>query len=130
MKSGFVGNGVLLWYYGTRQADGKYDLGYAQYENLKAQAVKAMGQPFECFDASTAEEAPEGEWFDIAYAYFYKDKKYMMVSYCPWRETYEGEEPALPFGVEAMHENHAARIQVHVMEGMNIDYKQFVMSFR
>ncbi len=132
IKSPFVGSGVLLWYYGTRQADGSYDLQYAQYENLKAQAVKLMGEPFECWDASVAEEGDRqgsGEWSDVAYAYFYKDKKYVMVSYCPWRDTYEGEEPQLPHGISGMHENHAARIHVHILEGMNVDYMQFVHSF-
>ncbi|MCR4921975.1 MAG: hypothetical protein K5945_09795 [Bacteroidaceae bacterium] len=133
-KSAFTGNGVLVWYYGTKQTDGSYDLNYAQYEALKAQAVKAMGEPFECFDASTVEveSGSRGttEWSDFAYAYFYKNKKYMMVSYCPWRDTYEGEEPSLPYTISALHENHAARLQVHVMENMNVDYKQFVFSMR
>lgn len=140
IKSPVLGNGVLLWYYGNTTYDAatgsqSNDLNYAQYENLKAQAVKAMGEPFECWDATTAaadttngyQPMQNGVWGDMAYAYFYKDKKYVMVSYCPWR--YEsGDEGAMPWGLEALRENHAARLQVHVLENMNIDYKQLVFS--
>ncbi len=131
MKSSLLGSGVLLWYYGVRQSDGSYDLNYAQYEDLKAQAVKLMGQPFECYDATILEgEDKQRGWNDMSYAYFYKDKKFVMVSYCPWRDTYEGEEPGMPYGIEALHENHAARIQVHILDGMTVDYNQFVFSMR
>lgn len=134
IKSSLVGSGVLLWYYDKYHEDGSHDFLYAQYEDVKAQAVKTMGEPFECMDASTVPDSLKtgmGEYSDIAYAYFYKDKKYVMVSYCPWRATYaEDDEPNMPFGLGAIGENHAARLHVHVLEGMNVDYQQFVHSFR
>ena len=134
ISSPLVGSGVLLWYYDKYHEDGSHDFLYAQYEDLKAQAVKTMGEPFECMDASMVPDslkAGMGEYSDIAYAYFYKDKKYVMVSYCPWRNTYaEDDEPNLPNRLGAIGENHAARLHVHILEGMNVDYKQFVHSFR
>ena len=39
-----------------------------------------------------------------------------------------GDEGAMPWGLEALRENHAARLQVHVLENMNLDYKQLVFS--
>lgn len=129
MKSPVVGNGVLLWYYGKRQADGTYDLGYADYESLKAQAVKLMGEPFHCWDASMAGEdrqPKDGEWSDIAFACFYKDKKYVEVSYCPWPGVYAHDELQMPQGIAAIQECGSAHVQVHVLEDVNTDYTQFL----
>ncbi len=115
-NSQLVKSGVLLWYYDT-------SLGYSDYENLKAQAVKALGDPVNCYDASKADAGQE--WTDIACSYFYKDHKFIMVSYCPWRYE-EGPDYQLPYGWDAIRENHAARIQVHAFEGVGFDYENLI----
>ena len=79
---------------------------------IKNEAQKALGNPVECFDAENG-----GSSNDISVAYFYKDGKYIMVSYCPWRETAEGEID-YTMSLWCLRENHAARIQVHALEGL------------
>ena len=118
-NSQLVKSGVLLWYYDMT-------LGYSDYENLKAQAVQVLGKPVNCHDASTADGNNSGEWQDIAAAYFYKDGKYIMVSYCPWRQEENLEYAQMPFGWESIMENHAARIQVHALDGIGFDYNNLI----
>ena len=117
-QSQLVGSGVLLWYYDQ-------SLGYSDYQNLKEQAVKALGQPVDCYDPSTG-QGDASEWTDIAVAYFYKDNKFIMVSYCPWREDNGEGQNFMPVDWNALMENHAARIQVHALEGLNFDYKELI----
>lgn len=102
-----LGKGILLWYFDE-------SLGYSDYLNLKQQAQSALGDPVYSYDEN------EG---DIAMAYFLKGGKFIMVSFCPWREKYnENDEIEMELDIYALRENHAARIQVHVLEGLNIDY--------
>ena len=116
-NSQLVKSGVLLWYYDM-------SLNYSDYENLKAQAIKALGQPVSCYDA-TSEDYPT-EWEDMANAFFYKDDKFIMVSYCPWREEENPEYFQLPVSWSALMETHAARIQIHALEGINFDYESLI----
>lgn len=111
---GRFGTGVMLWYFGQ-------DLGYADYLNLKKQAQQALGEPVSCNDSG--DTAPEGGG-DMSVAYFFKDKQFVMVSYCPWRD--DTEEEALEhyqlYDFSAIRETHAARIHVHAFQNMEIDY--------
>ena len=101
------GTGVLLWYYDN-------NLNYNNYKAFKEQAQKALGTPVKFFDADNG-----GSTDDISVSYFYKDGKYIMVSYCPWREENPEDLEFLPdMSLWCLRENHAARIQVHAMEGM------------
>jgi len=104
-----LGRGVLLWFYDQ-------SLGYADYLNLKEQATKALGQPIVCHDGGADAETVQ----DVAASYFFKDGKYIMVSFCPWRQE-EGPDYFGPVGMESVHENHAGRIHIHAIEGMTID---------
>ena len=104
-ESSVFGTGVLLWYFDN-------SLGYDDYKSLKAQAQKALGDPVESFDAADS---------DICVSYFYKEGKYIMVSFCPWREVdAEEEDFYTTMGLTCLRENHAARIQVHVLENMQV----------
>ena len=112
-----LGKGVLLWYFDET-------MGYADYLNFKKQLVASLGDPVECFDQGD----DTSESYDIAISYFYKNGKYAMVSFCPWRENHYEEEGAEPLIVPigAIRETHAARIHVHVLEGVTIDYTLFM----
>jgi hypothetical protein len=106
-ESPLYGTGVLLWYFDK-------NLGYDDYKAFKEQAQKALGTPVKFFDADNG-----GSTDDISVSYFYKDGKYIMVSYCPWREENPEDLEFLPdMSLWCLRENHAARIQVHAMEGM------------
>ncbi len=121
-KSQLVGKAVLLWYYDM-------SLGYSDYENLKAQTIQALGNPVECYDKSEGQD-PGMDWEDMCYSYFYKGNKFIMVSYCPWRQENDPAYYNLPCNAYALQETHMARIQVHAMEGMNFDYKVLIQSHR
>lgn len=121
-KSQLVGSAVLLWYYDM-------SLGYSDYENLKAQAIKALGNPVVCYDKSEGQD-PGMDWEDMCYSYFYKDNKFIMVSYCPWRQEEDPSYYNLPCNAYALKENHVARIQVHAIEGMNFDYNALIQTHR
>mgnify|MGYP007069866679 FL=1 len=118
-QSQLMTSGVMLWYYDT-------SLTYADYEALKEQAVKALGEPVESFDADAAGVVKtDGEWTDFACSYFYKDGNFIMVSYCPWRIE-EGPNYYLPTSFDVVKENQAARIQVHAFEGITFDYTALI----
>ena len=124
-ESAKLGKGVLAWFYDDA-------LGYSDYTNLKEQAKKALGEPISEYDGGDGSEG----WADMSVAYFYKDGKYVMVSFCPWREG--GEDWIMEemehggarhmFGSfnGVLNETHNGRIQVYALEGMTIDYKEFV----
>ena len=107
------GTGVALWFFDKT-------LTYDDYKAYKDLAVKALGAPIETSDT---EEGGQGQ--DIAYSYFVKDGKYIMVSFCPWRdvdeEYLEEEMKYMEMGFHALMENHAARIHVHALEGVKVD---------
>ena len=98
----------------------------------KEQAKKALGDPISEFDGGDGSEG----WADMSMAYFYKDGKYVMVSFCPWREGGEdwifdemehgGGRHMLGSFANVLHETHNGRIQVYALEGMTVDYKEFV----
>lgn len=117
-KSQMCSSAVLLWYYDT-------SLGYSDYENLKAQAIEALGEPVKCYDKVAQQEAGI-TWDDMCYSYFLKDNNFIMVSYCPWREEEDPEYFQLPCDANALHQNHAARIQVHAIEGINFDVEGLI----
>ncbi len=121
-KSQYVGNAVMLWYYDT-------SLGYSDYEDLKNQAIKALGNPVDCYDKSEGQQ-PNQDWEDMCYSYFYKDGKFIMVSYCPWRVEEDPQYYQLPKGWDALMATHAARIQVHAIEGMSFDYTALLNGHR
>lgn len=124
-ESAKLGKGVLAWFYDDA-------LGYSDYTNLKEQAKKALGDPISEFDGGDGSEG----WADMSMAYFYKDGKYVMVSFCPWREGGEdwifdemehgGGRHMLGSFANVLHETHNGRIQVYALEGMTVDYKEFV----
>ena len=99
------GTGVLIWFFDN-------DLNYNDYKAYKELAQKSLGNPVVCYDKENG-----GNENDICVAYFYKDGKYIMVSYCPWRESY-GDEENYSMSLWCLRENHAARIQVHALEGL------------
>ena len=105
-----VGTGVLLWFYNEK-------LNYKDFKSFKTQAQAELGEPIMDFDV----EAGEGEYQNMCYSYFYKDGKFIMVSYCPWRE--ENEDEVIRYTVmdfDCLRATHTARIQVHVLEGMTV----------
>ena len=107
-----LGTGVLLWYFND-------NLNYSDYLNLKNQAKAALGDPVAVYDGGdTATE----DWSDMCMAYFYKDGRFIMVSYCPWRQGEEEYMQDQTLDFNCLFETHAGRIQVHVLENMNIDY--------
>lgn len=124
-ESAKLGKGIMLFFYDT-------SLGYSDYIKLKNQAKASLGTPIAEMDGGdNVEEAR-----DICMSYFYKDGKYVMVSFCPWRESDEEnviQEIEMGYGFmdigHALYENHAARIHVYALEGMNVDYKNFVHTF-
>ena len=114
-ESQAFGKGVLLWFYDK-------NLNYNDFKSFKTQAQAALGEPIADHD----KEAAEGEYQDMCYSYFYKDNKFIMVSFCPWRDEEEENAAERGMGFECLRENHAARIQVHVLEGA-IDLDKIMM---
>ena len=124
-ESAKLGKGVLAWFYEDA-------LGYSDYTNLREQAKKVLGEPISEFDGGDGSEG----YADMSVAYFYKDGKYVMVSFCPWREGGEdwifdelehgGGRHMLGSFANVLHETHNGRIQVYALEGMTVDYKEFV----
>lgn len=122
-ESAKFGKGILMWLYDT-------NLGYSDYTNLRDQAKAALGEPVSEYDGGE----PANGGGDMSVAYFYQDGKYIMVSFCPWRENEEEwifEEMNMGHNMmgslsNVLHETHNGRIQIYALEGMTIDYKQFV----
>ena len=116
-ESAVFGTGVLLWYFDN-------SLNYDDYKALKAQAQKALGNPVSSYD----EGPDENGYQDICVSYFYKEGKFIMVSFCPWREVdKEEEEYYSTLGLTCLRENHAARIQVHVLEDVEANPDDFII---
>ncbi len=114
-----LGNGILLLYFNT-------SLNYSDYKKLKEQAKAALGvDPVYCADFEGNETNGEQ---DMSSAYFVKGEKYIMVSYCPWRD--ETIDENFKFNIGGLMDNHHARIHVHVLDGLKIDYNQFIHKFR
>lgn len=80
-----------------------------------------MTSDLESFDSG--DTAPE-DGGDMSVAYFFKDKQFVMISFCPWRD--DSEEEALEYhqltDFNAIRETHAARIHVHAFQNMEIEY--------
>jgi len=113
-----LGKGVMLWYFNE-------SLGYEDYLNLKAQAKASLGEPVLCYDFGDDSDAG-GQ--DVSMSIFVKGGKFIMVSFCPWREDY-GEKITIS-DIAAIRENHAARIHVHVLDGLSVDYNLFTGHFQ
>ena len=111
------GTGVLLWFYDN-------DLNYDDYKAFKALAQQSLGDPIESHDDGPDEYGYQ----DMCISYFYKDGKFIMVSYCPWREV-EPEELDYysTMGISALRDNHSARIQVHALEGLTTSPDELIM---
>jgi hypothetical protein len=118
-QSQLMTSGVLLWFYDT-------SLTYSDYKNLKEQAIKVLGEPVESYDADASDDVTGGTWTDMAVSYFYKDGNFIMVSYCPWRVE-QGPDYNLPTSLECVLETHAARIQIHALEGITVDYTALIV---
>ncbi len=115
-ESSYIGTGVALWFFDN-------ELNYNDYLAYKAQAQKSLGEPFSCSDYG---QNPTEEIQNPCVAYFYKDKKFIMVSYCPWRDfDPEYDEPE-KLAFFALMENHAGRIQVHALENVSVDFQRMI----
>lgn len=110
----FYGTGVLLWYFDI-------NLNYNDYLAFKELAKKALGEPVLSSDSGPDEQGYQ----DMCVSYFYKDGKYIMVSYCPWREG-DGDNFE-SMSLWCLRENHAARIQVHALEGLKASPEELMM---
>jgi hypothetical protein len=111
------GTGVLLWFFNN-------ELNYDDYKALKAQAQQALGDPI----ASSGDSPEEQEYQDMCVSYFYKDGKFIMVSYCPWRDVDpEYIDDYTNMSLWCLRENHAARIQVHALEGLQASPDELIM---
>lgn len=110
-ESSVYGTGVLIWYFNEK-------MGYKDYKKLMEQAQQVLGEPF----MASGREAGPDEYQDMCYSYFYKEGKFIMVSYCPWREEMDPETMSF----NCLRENHAARIQVHALEGLTASPDDFV----
>lgn len=104
-----LGKGALIWYYDS-------SLGKTDFDNLVGQAKSTLGEPFESYT---------GQEQDMSYAYFYNNGKFVMISFCPWREGEEGKDEYFEWGNYSFFEHHMARIQVHVFDGLLIPYTTF-----
>ena len=121
-----LGKGVLLFFYNKE----KRELTYKDYLDFKNQARKSLGDPVECDDLGDDANAVSDEnLYDICQSVFYKSGKYILVSFCPWRNDTEeemgenGEMQHLShMGPYILFETHMARIHVHVLEGLTIGY--------
>ena len=123
-ESAKFGKGILMWLYDE-------NLGYSDYAALRDQAKASLGEPISEFDGGDGSEG----WADMSVAYFYNAGKYVMVSYCPWREGGEdwileemnmGGHNMMGSISNVLQETHNGRIQIYALEGMTIDYKAFV----
>ena len=123
-ESAKFGKGILMWLYDE-------NLGYSDYAALRDQAKASLGEPISEFDGGDGSEG----WADMSVAYFYNAGKYVMVSYCPWREGGEdwileemnmGGHNMMGSISNVLQETHNGRIQIYALEGMTIDYKDFV----
>lgn len=121
-----AGKGVLLFFYNKE----KRELTYKDYLDFKNQARKSLGEPVECNDlGDDADAVSDKDNYDVSQSVFYKNGKYILVSYCPWRDYIEeemGENEVLDqishMGSHIFFETHMARIHVHVLEGLTIGY--------
>ena len=108
----------------------KRELTYKDYLDFKNQSRKSLGEPVECNDlGDDADAVSDKDNYDICHSVFYKNGKYILVSYCPWRDYIEeemGENEVLDqishMGSHIFFETHMARIHVHVLEGLTIGY--------
>ena len=122
-ESAKFGKGILMWLYDET-------LDYSDYAALRDQAKASLGEPVSEFDGGDGSEG----WADMSVAYFYNAGKYVMVSYCPWREGGDDwilEEMKMGHNMmgsisNVLQETHNGRIQIYALEGMTIDYKAFV----
>ena len=112
LDSPVLGSGVLLWFNSN-------NLGVADYKAFKALAQKALGDPIESNDSEIIESNdPQVDQYGWGNCYFYKNGKFIMLSYCGGRD----EDDKTDIGFWALRDGMAefARIQLHVLDGLII----------
>ena len=110
IDSPVLGRGVLLWFNSN-------SIGVADYKNLKSLVQNALGAPIESNDSEIIESNdPMINKDGWGSCYFYKDGKFIMLSYCGWRNEDDNSE----IGFWALRDGMGefARIQLHVLEGV------------
>ena len=122
-----LGTGVLMMFFNSASKT----LEYTDYLAFKAQARQALGKPVLEADAGDDIDKadPSQISYDMAVSVFFKNGKFIMITFCPWRDTTveeleeQGElEHFSHMGAYMLRETHFARIHVYALEGMSIDY--------